>query len=757
MPGIGMRWCAVICAFAACLLAGGASAGEFRFDMQWDAVAPPLIESAMGSDSLPGNSNLRVIPDGDHLIFEDGMVARFWGVGLTFSGGKNTKFPPPKREAVSLVRKLKSFGFNHVRFVGFDNMAPEPFLSWSEKGRLDSETMDRFDYFVAELRNAGFHYSISINNSALLPLEFADAIEPNGSAQKKLWRYKHVRLFDDEAVDRVVDWYVAFFSHVNKYTGLSYAEDSANLYVSAANEDSLFESFFMDFKTLDKRYRVKLARRYAEYLAARYGSFQAATTAWFRDGGKRCYQGPSEDELGPELLGARELAGTCSRRIADTVAFLVYMDGYASRKIKEALGGIGYRGLFSVTNNWYGYGALEANIRDGNYIDMHGYFWHPRRYAELPNSESVMNSSLIANAAPLSEIDKDFSYPLSKAFRSATPSRPLLFSEWGVGAWNEYQYEAPLVMMAYSAFQGYASLDAHTYFNHPDPDPRDPVSRYALTVGGNAALMSLMPSLSIGFRRGDIDTPVESRDYRCATGEDDFMNKVLRYRLSRVGMQCDYYANEGYVNKVRVVPYAERGVGGDPPVGRDYGDEDVLKTATGQILWRRRPLSAASFLVNAERFKAAVVPQNNRTVTVGGASLRFRSRGAVTMVSLDGAPLVQSSSVLITTIRTFHNEGVLDRKSADRRTIVDPGQAPITLETADVDVTWTGRHSGRELVLCAVHLDGRMSLLKRFAAPDAPSSELEFEIGQAATPWYWLGEPGDSRSCDIGLHEVAYQ
>lgn len=752
-----MLWRTVVRALVVGTLTGGASAGEFRLGTRWDMPAPPVIESAMGSPALSGDSALPVAQDGDQLVFENGKAARFWGVGLTFSGGKSTKFPPPKRDAAHLVRKLKSFGFNHVRFVGFDNMAPEPFLSWSRYGRLDSETMDRFDYFVAELKKAGFHYSISINNSAVLPLGYGGIVEPNDSAQKKLWRFKYIRLYEDRAVDRIIDWCIAFFSHVNSYTGLSYAEDAANLYVSAANEDSLFEPFFMNFKTLDRRHHDKLAAHFAEYLAGRYGGLSVATAAWHREGGERCYQGSSSEAPGPELLGAGDLAETCARRIADTVAFLVRMDGYAARKLKEALRGIGYRGLFSVTNNWYGYGALEANVRDGNYIDMHGYFWHPRRYAAFPKSESVVNSSFIANPASLSELDREFSYPLSKAFRAATPSRPLLFSEWGVGGWNEYQYEAPLVMMAYSAFQGYASLDVHTYFNHPNPDPKDPVSRYALTVSGNAALMSLMPSLSIGFRRGDIATPAESRTYRCATSEDDFMSKVLRYRLSRVGMQCGYYANEGYVNKVRVVPYADNGADGDLLVGRDYGDEDVLQTTTGQILWRRRPLSAASFLVNTARFKAAAVAQDNRAVTVGDVRLRFRSRGAVTMVSLDGEPLDQSPNVLITTVRTFQNEGVRSRESAGRRTISDPGRAPVSFETADVDVAWAGRPSGRELVLCAVHLDGRMSLLKRFAALETPSQKVEFEIGQAPTPWYWLGEPGDDRVCDGGLPELAYQ
>ncbi len=747
----------VVCALVIGALMGSASAGEFHFGMRWDAPAPPVIESAMGSPSLSGDSALLVTPVGDHLVFENGEIARFWGVGLTFSGGKSTKFPPPKHDAARLVRKLRSFGFNHVRFVGFDSMAPEPFLSWSKHGQLNSETMDRFDYFVAELKKAGFHYSLSINNSAILPLGYEGIVQPNDSAQKKLWRFKHIRLYEEQAVNRIIDWYIAFFSHVNSYTGLSYAEDAANLYVSAANEDSLFESFFMNFKTLDKGRHAVLAERFAEYLVSRYGSLSAAAAAWRSEGGEQCYHASSTAMLGPNLLGAKDLAGVCTRRSADTVSFLIYMDGYAARKLKEALRSIGYRGLFSVTNNWYGYGALEANVRDGNYIDMHGYFWHPRRHAALPQSESVVNSSFIANPASLSELDREFSYPLSKAFRSAVPLRPLLFSEWGVGAWNEHQYEAPLVMMAYSAFQGYASLDAHTYFNHPNPDPKDPVSRYALTVSGNAVLMSLMPSLSIGFRRGDIVTPTESRIYRCATSEDDLASKVLRYRLSRVGLQCGYYANEGYVNKVRVVPYAKNGTDGDLPIGRDYADEDVLQTSTEQILWRRRPLSAASFLVNTARFKAAAVAQDNRTVTVGGVGLRFRSRGAVTMVSLDGEPLNQSQSVLVTTVRSFQNKGTLGSEDAGQRTIVDPGRAPVSLETADVDVAWTGRLPGQELVLCAVHLDGRMSLLQRFAPSGTPSPKVEFRIGQAPTPWYWLGEPGEGRTCDGGLPELAYQ
>lgn len=727
------------------------NSAEFPFRMSWDERPPELIEHMAGANEVAAGSRGYVVASGDKLVYEQtNDEARFWGVGLTFSGKRPWKFPPEKKDAVRLVKKLRSLGFNHVRFVGFDNGAPEPFRAWIRNGRVDSETMDRFDYFVSELRKAGIYYSISINNSGVLLLDSVEGVAPNSSAQMPLWRYKYLRLFEDQAVSRIVAWYTGFYAHVNPYTKLSYARDPANIYVSSANEDSIFEPFFQDFRILDDSHRKSLERKFSDFLGTRYGSMDVALERWSSAGGGYCDRAAIAAEgRNPRVLGASQLKLACQRRIEDTIGFLIDIDGYAATRIKEALDVLGYRGLFSVTNNWYGYGARSANERLGDYVDLHGYYGHPKRSKWPVKAESVSARSIIAGGQSLDSIDGEHSYPLSKAFRSASPTQPVLFSEWGVGAWTDFGYEGPLIQMAYSAFQGYPLLDAHTYFNHPDPDPKDTLSRYALTVSGNGVLISLSPSLSLAFRRGDISSPEQASIYRCAATQQEFLRKVLEYGLKRTGMQCGFHANEGYVNKVRSVLYGDKDERVAKQSGPDHSQASSLKSSTAEINWRRGSgRGGASFSVETPRFVAVANPSDGGRVTLSGFDLAFRSHGAITIISLDSRSLLASESILVTTVQSFRNSGMERYEAGDMVSVTDPGDYPMTMRTAEVHVRIPGRRNEVALSLCAVMPDGQLKYVKTI---DGAAPAVEFDVGQEATPWYWLGRDPSGRCAAPGV------
>ena len=198
--------------------------------------------------------------------------ARFWGVGLTFSGSLPAKFPPEKKDAEALVKNLAQYGFNHVRLVGLDNMGAQIYRHWRKTGNFDYPLSDRLDYFIYELRKAGIYYSFSINNSSLAYLDNVKGIRKNASAQKGLRKYYYVRLFDDTAVDYLARWIAAFYSHINKYTGKSVANDPANVYVSAVNEDSIFDAYFNNFKYLDNENLTLLTVHFNNYLSNKYGN-----------------------------------------------------------------------------------------------------------------------------------------------------------------------------------------------------------------------------------------------------------------------------------------------------------------------------------------------------------------------------------------------------------------------------------------------------------------------------------------------------
>src|SRR5690606_24619063 len=139
--------------------------------------------------------------------------------------------------------------------------------------------------------------------------------------------------------------------------------DPANIYVSAANEDSIFHPFFRDFETLDDRHKALLDEQFLSFLTSRYGTVNAAIDAWNDSGEGLCapLKHKGDRKEAPIVLGATDLASACLLRRRDTIDHLVAVDGHAARVIRETLYDLGYRGLFSATNSWSGYGALETN------------------------------------------------------------------------------------------------------------------------------------------------------------------------------------------------------------------------------------------------------------------------------------------------------------------------------------------------------------------------------------------------------------
>ncbi|MDH4319823.1 MAG: hypothetical protein OEV64_15685, partial [Desulfobulbaceae bacterium] len=105
----------------------------YNFDIPWHGTEG-VIDMSSRILTPPAGKFGRVIAKGDKITFEDGTPAKFWGVGLTFSGGRHPKFPPDQNTSQALVKKLAQYGFNHVRFVGLDNSGTEPYMFWLKKG-----------------------------------------------------------------------------------------------------------------------------------------------------------------------------------------------------------------------------------------------------------------------------------------------------------------------------------------------------------------------------------------------------------------------------------------------------------------------------------------------------------------------------------------------------------------------------------------------------------------------------------------------
>lgn len=582
-----------------------------------------LLGDVDAGDSLPAGSSGWVVARGDRLLFEDGTPARFWGVGLTFSAGHPIAFPPPKEQAEAFVKQIKAYGFNLVRFVGIDNSLNQLCAFWREHGYFGGPVMDRLDYLVAMFVRHGIYYSFSINNSGLCPL---DALpDSHLNTHPKPWRRYHgVRLIYPEMVEQQANWIAAFFSHENAYTGKTYAADPANVYLSAVNEDSIWDVYLRGGKHLSATDRRWLEDDFERWLNDSQQALSGvmAASLWKRTGGLS----PAERTV--------------------VFSYLSHIDARLVTAVRNRLRTLGYRGLITPTNNWYGYGALYTAARYGDFVEMHGYFDHP---ASWRGSESTFKGlSFLMSSGQGDFFDdlarRDWSFPLPKASRSALVGKPMVIGEWNHVAWSPYAYEGPILLYAYSALQGYAAMVAHTWFPYPSSRNGPDVPPDAFAVSVNPTLLRLSPVLSRAWRNGCLRPNVDELTVPLGATVDDYLERVFSVGL---GTDPGVRVQDGFGKRLRVqLPHAlER----PPPNALPQNPDEGLDANAGAGRLQVHMSSDSGWMkVEGSCVAGAAFSGNGGIVDFDGETrIEMERQGGVAALALDSAPIARSRDLLI--------------------------------------------------------------------------------------------------------------
>jgi len=630
-------WSAMGLVFCGLLLASAPVMSSLSENMQTSLEA--LVGDADADDRLPAGSGGWVVARGDKLFFEEGAPARFWGTGLTFSAGAPIAFPPPKDQAEAFVKRIKAYGFNLVRFVGIDNSLSPLCAFWREHGYFGGPVMDRLDYLVAMFVRHGIYYSFSINNSGLCPL---DAL-PNSrsNTHPKPWRRYHgVRLLYPEMVRQQAEWIGAFFSHENTYTGKTYAADPANVYLAAVNEDSIWDVYLRGGKYLSAADKRWLENDFVQWL-------NGSTT----DSGGRS-DGPGGDASRSALGDVAAVSLWKPQRLLDAseraaiFSYLSHVDARLVTAVRNRLRALGYQGLITPTNNWYGYGALHTVARYGDFVEMHGYFDHPVSWRGSDSSFKGLSFLMPGGRgdffADLAK--KDWSFPLPKASRSALTGMPMVIGEWNHAAWSPHAYEGPILLYAYSALQGYAAIVAHTWFPYPSSRNGPDVPPDAFAVSMSPILLRLNPVLSRAWRDGCLGPNVDDLTVPLGATVDDYLQRVFAVGL---GSDPDVRVEDGFGKRIRVqLPGAlDRPTPHAPPQNPDEGSE--ANAVAGRLLTH---MSSESGWVKLEGrcVAGAVFSGSGGTADFdGGVRMEIEQQGGIVALALDGASIARSKDLFL--------------------------------------------------------------------------------------------------------------
>lgn len=228
---------------------------------------------------------VRVGPDG--RLYAGAQRQRFIGVNLTYRSAI-----PEHSDAEKIAARLARFGVNIVRFHLMDaNWGGECIFDPAYPGtrHLDPKSLDKLDYFIAELKKNGVYSDINL----LTGRNFRSSDGLDASINSMEWKAKQTpAMFDPAMIELEKEYARLLLDRVNPYTGLRYTEDPAIAIVELVNEHGLMHAWLSGMvDTLPSYYAEELRGMWNAYLHSRYASQTALAAAW-----------QIESQPGPQML-----------------------------------------------------------------------------------------------------------------------------------------------------------------------------------------------------------------------------------------------------------------------------------------------------------------------------------------------------------------------------------------------------------------------------------------------------------------------
>jgi Carbohydrate binding domain len=222
----------------------------------------------------------RVRPQGGEFVTGSTPI-RFWGVNLVAAAAF-----PPKADAPGIAARMRKMGINLVRFHHLENTWSGDdgtiFLYRAGTRSLQATTLDRLDFFIAQLKKNGIYVNMNLNVSR----EFKRADGVIGADSLSDFG-KGVTLFDPWIQFLQREYADQLLGHINPYTGMPLAKDPVLAMVEMNNENSLYGYWkeerlrpFAQGGKLMMRHSRLLDSLWGAYLLQKYPNQTALAQAW---------------------------------------------------------------------------------------------------------------------------------------------------------------------------------------------------------------------------------------------------------------------------------------------------------------------------------------------------------------------------------------------------------------------------------------------------------------------------------------------
>lgn len=428
-----------------------------------------------------------------HLYFEDGTRARF--LGFNVAARSNT---PDHETADKLAARFASMGVNVIRLHAADapiSDEPDSWASCREAPLLDYEKgnsrsfnpvgLDRFDYFVAKLKEKGIYLHIDL----VVARDFVagDELDYPGDAGTCLKRYP---MYNKRLIALQKEYARELLCHVNPYTGLALKDDPAVITVQINNEESAIKgSMENDWREEMKPYQAEVRQAFGHFLLKKYQTREALQNAWTYEG--ICALGDEED---PSEGTVRVIPGSFYQpendptanwnqeegpaRYADFMEFGIQTNRHFYQMMYRYLRNLGVKVPINTSNLICGAADVYGHI-DGDVMENNTYFNHPM----LPcknNTYSVSGPLAYVAVDPLTVqqgIGSMGTTLLSLASVAIVAGKPFMISEWNDYGTHPFHSTSFVHTVAYACLNDWDGLILYNHHTSEkwDDQPADEI------------------------------------------------------------------------------------------------------------------------------------------------------------------------------------------------------------------------------------------------------------------------------------------
>jgi hypothetical protein len=684
------------------------------FEMVWRADAGVLADMSFLLDAPAGKDGFLRVRDG-HVVRPDGRRFRFWGVNLSMSGSR-----PAKEDAPAYAAHLARFGVNCVRIHHFDWRTPRGIIDSRQPNSrtFDAGELDRFDFFVSELKKRGVYINLNLNVGRTF--EKDDGVKD----YEQLGFAKAVTLFDERIIELEKEYARMLLGHYNPYTKSEYRNEPAVAIVEMVNENSLVEYWLAG--RLSGRGRTPGAdATWADIPASYERDLTAKFNAWIQERLSKAELARLREEAGVPgdgplpRLKPPEFRAASALRFQTEAAFYMHLEDRFFQQMRAYLRDtLGVKSLLIGTSAHNGgvspYPLLSSTARL-DIVDAHTYWQHPRTVT-LPDGRRRQE---IQNTPMVDEPERSSIVTLSRA---AVAGKPFTVTEINHPFPSEYASEGLPVAAAYAAFLDWDGVFWYS-FSHSEPSAWRPSSPGSFDIRQDPVKMTQLASGALIFLRPDV-APAAKTVVRSYSKEQVW--ESLRLPRSEAP-----YFTPGFPlalplvhgSRIASLDAGPAGPFPAPPSGAIVSD-------TRQLTWRKGLVT-----VDTERSQALIGRvKANRPETRNLTAEIDNEFCTILVSSLDNAPISKARQLLLTTGARVANTGM--KWDEKRTSLVAVGTGPVLIEpvTGAVTLRNLAGASGVE----AVPLDGAGRPGGAPAAGVKSGPGWRIPVGGTATPWHLI-------------------